>query len=76
MILRIRSNGLTITAAMVKELRERTGLGMMDCKKALVAAGGDMELAIEELRKKSVLKASVTTSTPRHAAAATGTGLA
>jgi len=49
---------LTITAAMVKELRERTGLGMMDCKKSLVEAGGDMELAIEELRKKSVLKAA------------------
>ena len=43
---------------MVKELRERTGLGMMDCKKSLVEAGGDMELAIEELRKKSVLKAA------------------
>ncbi len=49
---------MTITAAMVKELRERTGLGMMDCKKSLVEAGGDMELAIEELRKKSVLKAA------------------
>ena len=49
---------MTITAAMVKELRERTGLGMMDCKKALVEADGDMELAIEELRKKSVLKAA------------------
>lgn len=49
---------MAITAAMVKELRERTGLGMMDCKKALVEADGDMELAIEELRKKSVLKAA------------------
>ena len=58
MISRIRSSVLTITAAMVKELRERTGLGMMDCKKALVEAGGDMDLAIEELRKKSVLKAA------------------
>ena len=58
MIPRKRSNVLTITAAMVKELRERTGLGMMDCKKSLVEAGGDMELAIEELRKKSVLKAA------------------
>ena len=48
---------MAITAAMVKELRERTGLGMMDCKKALVEADGNMELAIEELRKKSVLKA-------------------
>ncbi len=49
---------MAITAAMVKELRARTGLGMMDCKKALVDADGDMELAIEELRKKSVLKAA------------------
>jgi elongation factor Ts len=49
---------MTITAAMVKELRERTGLGMMDCKAALTDAGGDMELAIEELRKKSALKAA------------------
>ena len=49
---------MAITASMVKELRERTGLGMMDCKKALVDADGDMELAIEELRKKSVLKAA------------------
>ena len=58
MIPKIRSNVLTITATMVKELRERTGLGMMDCKKALVEADGDMELAIEDLRKKSVLKAA------------------
>ena len=56
--MRTRRDELAITATMVKELRERTGLGMMDCKKALVDAGGDMELAIEELRKKSVLKAA------------------
>jgi elongation factor Ts len=43
---------------MVKELRERTGLGMMECKKALEETNGDMELAIEELRKKSALKAA------------------
>lgn len=49
---------MAITAAMVKELRERTGLGMMDCKAALTEAGGDMELAIEELRKRSALKAA------------------
>ena len=49
---------MAITAAIVKELRERTGLGMMDCKAALTEAGGDMELAIEELRKKSALKAA------------------
>jgi elongation factor Ts len=47
-----------ITAGMVKELRERTGLGMMDCKKALSAAGGDMEKAIDDLRKASGLKAA------------------
>jgi elongation factor Ts len=47
-----------ITAAMVKDLRERTGLGMMDCKKALVEAGGDIELAIENLRKSSGMKAA------------------
>lgn len=47
-----------ISAAMVKELRERTGLGMMECKKALAGAGGDIELAIEELRKSSGMKAA------------------
>ena len=47
-----------ITAAMVKELRERTGLGMMECKKALVEAGGSVDAAIEELRKSSGLKAA------------------
>lgn len=49
---------MAISAAMVKELRERTGLGMMDCKRALTEADGDMEKAIEELRKKSSLKAA------------------
>ena len=48
----------SITASMVKELRERTGLGMMDCKKALSEASGDMEKAIEDLRKASGLKAA------------------
>jgi len=47
-----------ITASLVKELRERTGLGMMDCKKALQAAEGDIEKAIEDLRKESGLKAA------------------
>ena len=46
-----------ITAAQVKELRERTGSGMMECKKALVDAGGDMEAAIEALRKTGLAKA-------------------
>ena len=49
---------MAITASMVKELRERTGLGMMDCKRALEDTDGDLELAIEELRKKSALKAA------------------
>ena len=48
----------TITAAMVKELRERTGAGMMDCKKALTDANGDIELAIEEMRKSGQAKAA------------------
>ncbi len=47
-----------ITAGMVKELRERTGLGMMDCKKALTEADGDMDKAIEDLRKASGVKAA------------------
>lgn len=47
-----------ISAAQVKELRERTGLGMMECKKALVESEGDMELAIDNLRKSSGLKAA------------------
>ena len=47
-----------ITASQVKELRERTGLGMMECKKALVEANGDIEAAIDELRKSSGLKAA------------------
>jgi elongation factor Ts len=47
-----------ITAGMVKELRERTGLGMMDCKKALSASEGDMDKAIDDLRKASGLKAA------------------
>lgn len=46
-----------ISAAQVKELRERTGAGMMECKKALAATNGDMELAIEELRKSGAAKA-------------------
>ena len=48
----------TVSAAQVKELRERTGLGMMECKKALTAAGGDIDQAIEDLRKNSGLKAA------------------
>ena len=46
-----------ISAAMVKELRERTGAGMMECKKALVSCDGDIEKAIEEMRKSGQAKA-------------------
>ena len=45
---------MAITAAMVKELREMTGAGMMDCKKVLTEAGGDMEKAVELLREKGL----------------------
>ena len=48
---------MNITAKMVADLREKTGAGMMDCKKALVAANGDMEAAIENLRKSGIAKA-------------------
>ncbi|OUU74440.1 MAG: translation elongation factor Ts [Methylococcaceae bacterium TMED69] len=48
---------MTISASMVKELRERTGAGMMDCKKALVENSGDFDKAIEYLRKTGVSKA-------------------
>ena len=44
---------MAITAAQVKELREMTGAGMMDCKKALTATEGDMDKAVEFLRKRS-----------------------
>lgn len=47
-----------ITAALVKELREKTGAGMMDCKKALEEAGGDIEVATAELRKKGLADAA------------------
>lgn len=47
-----------VTAALVKELRERTGLGMMECKKALVEAGADIEKAIDDLRKSGQAKAA------------------
>ena len=48
---------MSITASMVKELRERTGAGMMECKKALVETNGDLEAAVEELRKSGQAKA-------------------
>ncbi|MFC7441713.1 translation elongation factor Ts [Laceyella putida] len=49
---------MAITAAMVKELREKTGAGMMDCKKALTETGGDMNKAIDYLREKGIAKAA------------------
>ena len=49
---------MEVTASMVKELRERTGAGMMDCKKVLVETSGDMEKAIELLREKGLAKAA------------------
>ncbi len=48
---------MSVTASMVKELRERTGAGMMECKKALVATSGDLDAAAEELRKSGQAKA-------------------
>jgi len=48
---------MSISASLVKELRERTGAGMMDCKKALQAADGDIEKAIEQMRKSGQTKA-------------------
>jgi len=49
---------MQITASMVKELREKSGAGMMECKKALVETDGDFEKAVEELRKKGLAKAN------------------
>ena len=49
---------MAVTAAMVKELREMTGAGMMDCKKALVATDGDMDKAVEFLREKGLAGAA------------------
>jgi len=60
---------MEITAAQVKELREKTGAGMMDCKQALAKCGGDVDKAVEDLRKSGVLKAA------KKAERATGEGL-
>ncbi len=49
---------MEITAALVKELRERTGAGMMDCKAALQATGGDLQKAIDHLRQKGISTAA------------------
>jgi elongation factor Ts len=58
-----------ISAAQVKELREKTGAGMMDCKAALQETGGDVEKAVDHLRKEGILKAA------KRAERATGQGL-
>ena len=47
-----------VTALLVRDLRDKTGAGMMDCKKALVETGGDMEAAIDWLRKKGLSAAA------------------
>ena len=47
-----------VTAALVKELRDRTGAGMMDCKRALGDSGGDIESAVDWLRKKGLAAAA------------------
>ncbi len=60
---------MDISAAQVKELREKTGAGMMDCKSALKDTGGDVDKAVEHLRKSGVLKAS------KKADRATGEGI-
>jgi elongation factor Ts len=49
---------MEVTAGLVKDLRERTGAGMMDCKKALIETSGDIEKAIDELRTKGLAKAA------------------
>jgi elongation factor Ts len=48
---------MAISAQQVKDLRERTGAGMMECKKALVETDGDMEAAVEHMRKRGLAKA-------------------
>jgi len=48
---------MTITAEQVKQLREQTGAGMMECKKALTEAAGDMDKAVDVLRKSGIAKA-------------------
>jgi elongation factor Ts len=49
---------MDISASMVKDLRDKTGAGMMDCKKALVESNGDMDKAIDYLREKGISKAA------------------
>src|SRR5690606_20763235 len=53
-----RGDPMEITAAMVKQLRELTGVGMMDCKKALAETNGDMDAAVDWLRTRGLAKAA------------------
>ena len=55
---------MAITAGMVKELREMTGAGMMDCKKALTETNGDMDAAVEVLRKSGAAKICLLYTSP------------
>ena len=55
---------MSISASMVKELRERTGAGMMECKNALVETSGDLDKAAEHLRKSGQAKAASGGSAP------------
>ena len=55
-----------VTAQMIKDLRERTGAGMADCKKALTECAADMEKAIEYLRKKGIASAAKKADAHRH----------
>ena len=48
---------MSVDAKLVKTLRERTGAGMMDCKKALMEVDGDLDLAVDQLRKAGIAKA-------------------
>jgi len=57
---------MTITASLVKELRDRTGVSMMECKKALTETNGDIEKAIDELRKSGIAKAAKKSSRDAH----------
>ena len=52
-----KGSQMSIDAKLVKTLRERTGAGMMDCKKALVEANGDLDAAVDHLRKAGIAKA-------------------
>jgi translation elongation factor EF-Ts len=54
----IRNDEMSVTAALVKELREKSGAGMMDCKKALGETGGDMDAAVDWLRTKGLAAAA------------------